>query len=271
MCRVAIDNDEHRFFCTNHQALEEFSKYGCGDCSLVEHEPKLSLCADRRDHVERETATCCSKDWGLSLGGPSMTSVVIGTDTRLISKVDGGSCSLGFLANLWIDFMLPLLNQFFILLPGLIEGFLGTKPKQFHDPAQGVDREFGTELFFNQGTDNLQGPESKLKLKLLRGIVSDCFGNPLHLLYCQLGGSAWNRFGLQGILSARDVFGHPSIDSTAINSKGFGYFRGALSSSNCFDCLHSHCLKGLVIVLASVIISLAFHAGDCNIDMTLLS
>ena len=71
-------------------------------------------------------------------------------------------------------------------------------------------------------------------------------------------------------MATREVVGHPAADGLAINAKGLGHIGGTLSSLNCLDCLHSHRLKGLVIVLATVIVSFAFHATDYNTNLALL-
>ncbi len=47
----------------------------------------------------------------------------------------------------------------------------------------------------DQATNDIQCPQTDLKLELLWCMVLDGFGNPGHLVGTEFSGASWNRFG----------------------------------------------------------------------------
>lgn len=80
---MSIDDQNDRSFGTPHQTLEELPENLRRHRDVMEHETKLALGADRRNHVQRETPACHFHNGGLPEGRPSRTGVVVGADNRL--------------------------------------------------------------------------------------------------------------------------------------------------------------------------------------------
>ena len=131
--RMAIDDQEHRLLGIDHQALEELDEHLCTDGAFMQHEPKLTLRADRRDHVQREAPARRLHHRRLALLRLGRAGVVVRADTRLVAKVDSCADPLGFGTDRGVRLRLPCPHQHGVLLPRLVERLLGAEAQDLHE------------------------------------------------------------------------------------------------------------------------------------------
>lgn len=93
--RMTIDDQKHRLLGIDRQVLQELDEHLRADRAFMQHEPKLALRTDRRDHVQREASARRLHHRRL---GPCDAQVVP-ADSRLVAKVDRCSDLLGFAAD----------------------------------------------------------------------------------------------------------------------------------------------------------------------------
>ena len=74
---MTIDDQKHRLLGIDHQALEELDEHLRANRAFMQHEPKLTLRADRRDHVQREAPARRLYHWRLALRRPGRAGVVV--------------------------------------------------------------------------------------------------------------------------------------------------------------------------------------------------
>lgn len=185
---MTIDDQKHRRLGIDHQAPEELDEHLRANRAFMQHEPKLTLRADRRDHVQREAPARRLHHRRLALRCPGRAGVVVRADTRLVAKVDRCSDPLGFGTDPGVRLRLPCPHQHGVLLPRLVERLLGAEAQDLHEAVDRGDRQFLLELAFDQVADQRQRPQAELELELLRVMVTNGIGDPRQLLGAEFAG-----------------------------------------------------------------------------------
>ena len=257
--RMTIDDQKHRLLGIDHQALEELDKHLRADRAFMQHETKLALRADRRDHVQREAPARRLHHRRLALRRPSRAGVVVGADTRLVAKVDRCFNPLGFGADRRVGLRLPRAHQHGVLLPRLVERLLGAETQDLHQAVNRGDRQLFLELAFDQVTDQRQRPQAELELELLRVVVTNRIGNPRKLLGAEFARASRNRLGEQCVLSAIGKIGEPPENAALIHAIRRRDALHRLPVTYRFDGLLPHDLQGVMIESSAVGKSFAFH------------
>lgn len=258
---MTIDDQKHRLLGIDHQALEELDKHLRADRAFMQHETKLALRADRRDHVQREAPARRLHHRRLALRRPSRAGVVVGADTRLVAKVDRCFNPLGFGADRRVGLRLPRAHQHGVLLPRLVERLLCAEPQDPHEAVNRGHRQFFLELAFDQVTDQRQRPQTELELELLRVVIANRIGNPRKLLGVDFAGAPGNRLGQQRVLPAIGEVGEPPEHTALIHAVRRRNALHRLSLTYRFDSLLPHHLQGVMIECAAVGRSFAFHSA----------
>jgi len=249
---VAIDHHEHRIRRPHHQALQEDLEDWSRDSAVVQHETELTLGADGREHVERETPAGGRHHGRLSRWRPGCARVIVRSDARLVGKehrrplfaslqLDGGKL-LGF----------PLAHPLGILLPGPVERFLDRDAQQRHDAADGGQGHRLAELASDQLAQDRQRPQPDLEAVLQRRLVRHGLCQRLHLRLVELGRSTRNRLGLERLLAAFVVVGQPTKDRAAMHAVGESQVGRLHAGFGRFDGTQAHGFERGMVKLASV-------------------
>lgn len=262
MNRMPIDNQEHRSLGTYHQALEELEEDARVNAPLMQHEAQLTTWADGRKHVDGKPATRAADHRRLPLGRSGRARVIVRAHARLVGKVDRCPHATGFRLDGGKEFELPLLHQYGILLPGLMQWALRREPKGLHHTVRCCRREPHAHLALNQVTDQTNGPQAELESQLQGRFVAYCLGNPGYLLIAQGGRASRNGFGDQRRLAAIGKRRQSAKDAAWVDPERRCHIADSLSFTHGFDGLHVHSLKCLMIVGSTVGRLLAFHASD---------
>ena len=162
--------------------------------------------------------------------------MVIGAQAQLVGKVDSGPLLSGFLADLRVLLVPPLLNKDRIALPGAVEWLLGGEPEQPHHPQYRGGAEGFVEVLANQLADERQRPQRVGTLQLLRCLLAQGTRQPGDFLAIELRRTAGLGLVLQTLLSIAGESREPAVqrsfrDAEVLATSATGWpFSTALSA-----------------------------------------
>src|SRR5512138_376634 len=140
------------------KALDKFDKSGCPDSPAKDHETEFPLSTDGRDQIQSKPSPGTADHRRFPSHRPRGTRMMIGTDSRLISKEDHGLFFPGQPLNPGILLVQPFLDLLWLLLVRPPDRTLRGQPQL---PQQTANRGFAQldiKPLINDLSHHLRGP-----------------------------------------------------------------------------------------------------------------
>ena len=253
MSWVTIHNKKDRFFPTMHQTLEKFYKHRSLDAFAGDHESKLTLGANGRNHVERKSLAGLFDHRSLPDGCPSRSRMEIRTNPRLVGKKNLCSLSLGLCPNLRILCFDPLLDQRGVLFKRFSQRSLATQPQLRQKPTHRSQAQLDVVLPPDQRADHRSSPQRKRKLQLQRVLHRHGPINPLNLPPPQFVRPPVKLSGLKGSPPRSSICCQPVVNAGSRKTQHADNDFWAFATLNSLNRPNSYCLQGLMIQFPGIL------------------
>jgi len=213
MSRVTIHNKKDTLPPAMHETLEKFYKHRSAYSLWGNHEPKLTLGADCRNHVERKSLAGLLDHRSPADGCPSSSRMEIRTNPRLVGKKNLCALSVGLCPNPGILSFYPLLDQRGVLFKRFSQRSLATQPQLRQKPTHRSQAQLHVILPPDQRTDHFSSPQRKRKLQLQRVLRRHGPINPLNLWPPQLVRPSVKLSGLEGLPTCSSIRCQPVVNT----------------------------------------------------------